>query len=175
MEKNGDIAKEWIKATTSEGKVYYFNKSTGESQWNEPEDSTTSTSNLKPRPPPKPKSVSKPPPRPKQVLRKPGPDSNDGAKQSELKSLMFSVEQANLRDPSKQAFVDGVDPDTGFGEWEEVVSEPVEVPGSANVLQEPVLIPHSSIVALHAEGGKVEFKPPMSNIRKKPRRIVEDD
>lgn len=120
----------WVACFNEVGKKYYFNKESGKVQWEKPVDIQDVGSKVKQTgvvkaPPPKPKSAVVPPPRPKQVASarvKTDLVGNEAAmKASELGGLLFTGSQARMRDPVNVS--EGVDPDTGFGEWEPVLGE----------------------------------------------------
>lgn len=115
----------WQTCRSKEGKFYYLNRVTGQTQLTKPpelegigpaapplEATPSEPKNLSSVPPPRPKTGAAPPPRPKTSAPKPRPE----AKPVEGDSRVIS---ASIAQPEPDSAL-RVDPTTGFGEWEDV-------------------------------------------------------
>ena len=115
----------WMTCRTEQGRIYYANRITGESQWHKPPELGGVPEAPRPepqsQPPPKPRVVSAAPPRPKTGALKPPPRPSAAPASSEGKKMIES-----LLKPEEVR--EGADPSTGFGDWESVESPPSNEP-----------------------------------------------
>ena len=129
------LEKTWQTCRSEDGKLYYYNRVTGQTQWTkppelngigpaisrvEPSSSAPISGQVPPprpktsaAPPPRPKTGAAPPPRPKTAAPKPRQDTKPVEGDSKLLTSVMIEAERDTR----------IDPTTGFGEWEDVVAD----------------------------------------------------
>lgn len=189
MSGNDNLEPMWISTTGEGGRVYYLNKITGLSQWEKPAELGGAINGGRGVvPPPRPKSVAAPPPKPKTSV-KASPSQvtvpaavSAGLKPSVVKEMLLGDSQASRRDPVNVS--KGTDPDTGFGDWEDVVlAEPEaeevisEVNSLRTILNEDDSVRNILICGNQtnlAPADPVAFNSVVVSMKKKLRRAAED-